>query len=197
MLLRPSGFNAHFTNENTTVEAIIDDLLATLMQRRQLGEERAIALPSVFVLMTELDRVERLRRQADSYGLMDSPGGEKLRRLLVEGPSVGIHLILSFSGVRPMSYVLDERSALGCFRHRIALQMSEDESFTLVRSRRAAQLQVEGPIPVCALYLDMESDNAVRFKPYTTDANPTAQQESVVDQIQHVGRVLAQRRKAQ
>src|SRR5438105_9142365 len=43
-LLRPSGFNAHFTNENATVEAIIDDLLAALMQRRQLGEERAIAL---------------------------------------------------------------------------------------------------------------------------------------------------------
>lgn len=195
-LLRPAGFKAYFTNENASVDAIIDDLLAALMQRRQLGEERAIALPSVFVMMTELDRVEHLRRQADSYGMMDSPGGEKLRRLLVEGPSVGIHLILSFSGVRPMSYVLDERSALGCFRHRIALQMSEDESFTLVRSRRAAQLQVEGPIPVCALYLDMESDNAVRFKPYTTDANPGAQQESVVDQIQRVGRVLAQRREA-
>jgi len=195
-LLRPSGFNAYFTNENATIEAVIDDLLATLMQRRQLGEEHAITLPSVFVMMTELDRVEPLRRQADSYGLMDSPGGEKLRRLLVEGPGVGIHLILSFSGVRPMSYVLDERSALSCFRHRIALQMSEDESFTLVRSRRAAQLQVEGPIPVCALYLDMESDNAVRFKPYTTDANPAAQQESVIDQVQRVGRILAQRRKA-
>jgi DNA segregation ATPase FtsK/SpoIIIE, S-DNA-T family len=196
-LLLPAGFKAHFTNESNTTATIIDELLVNLAHRRQLGEEKATALPSVFVMMTELDRVEQLRRQADSYGMMDSPAGEKLRQLLIEGPNFGIHLILSFSGVRPMTHVLDERNALSIFRHRIALQMSEDESFTLVRSRRAAQLQIEGQTPVCALYLDMENDRSVRFKPYTTDTNPAMQQESVVDQVQRVGRVLAQRRKTQ
>lgn len=196
-LLRPAGFATHFSNDNSSIEAILDRLLASLTQRREISEEQVLTLPSLFVIMTELDRVDSLRRQADSYGLMDSPGGEKLRRLLVEGPAAGIHLILSFSGVRSMTYVLDERNSLTNFRHRIALQMSEDESFTLVRSRRAAQLQIEGPTPVCALYLDMESDNAMRFKPYTIDSNSYIQQESVIDQIQRIGRILAQRGKKQ
>lgn len=196
-LLRPSGFVTLFANENSRIESVIDGLQTNLMQRRQSGEEQAATLPSLFVIMTELDRVDSLRRQADSYGMTDSPGGEKLRRLLVEGPAVGIHLVLSFSGVRPMTYVLDERNSPSNFRHRIALQMSEDESFTLVRSRKAAQLQIEGPTPICALYLDMESDNAVRFKPYSIEANTFTKQESVVDQIQRIGRILAQRGKTQ
>jgi S-DNA-T family DNA segregation ATPase FtsK/SpoIIIE len=195
-VLRPAGFNAYFTSENAPVEGIIDDLLVNLEQRRQLGEKQAIAMPSIFVMMTELDRVEQLRRQADAYGFMDTMAGEKLRRLLVEGPSVGIHMILSFAGVRPMTYVLDEHRGLTNFRHSIALQMSEDESFTLVRSRKAAQLQFEGPTPICALYLDVENDTAVRFKPYSVDTTLSTPQDALIDQVQRVGRVLAQRSKS-
>jgi hypothetical protein len=44
--------------------------------------------------------------------------------------------------------------------------MSEDDSFTLFRSRKAAQLQIEGsPLP-CALYANVETNQTSRFKPY-------------------------------
>ena len=191
-LLRPAGFSTFFTDATNTVDAVLDDLLVELTQRQKLSEDKLIACPSVFAMMTELERIDSLRRKSDTYGLTDSLSGEKLRRLLVEGPTVGIHLLLSFSGVRALTYVMDERSGLINFRHRVALQMSEDESFTLMRGRKAAQLQVEGPIPVCALYLDMESDKTIRFKPYSIDKGTA--QDSIVEQVQRIGKILTQRR---
>ena len=65
-----------------------------------------------------------------------------------------------------MGRVIDDRR-IDAFQTRIALQMSEDESHSLVRSRRASQLQIDGPMPVCALYVDVEADNIVKFKPFS------------------------------
>jgi hypothetical protein len=72
--------------------------------------------------------------------------------------------------------------------------MSEDDSHTLTRSRKAAQLQVEGPTPVCGLYVDIDNDASVRFKPYSSDAAVVAQNESLIDQLRAIGEVLANRR---
>jgi len=136
-----------------------------------------------------------LRRKADAYGgMMDSPLGEILRRLFVEGPPLGMHFILSFAGVRPMANVIDERRGLINFRHRVALQMSEDESHTFVRSRKASQLQLEGPTPICALYVDVENDKSIRFKPYSSDASLVSQNESLIDQLNMIGTFLTDRR---
>jgi S-DNA-T family DNA segregation ATPase FtsK/SpoIIIE len=93
-----------------------------------------------------------------------------------------------------MTYVLDERNSLFHFRHRVALHMSDDESFLFVHSRKAAQLQAEGSPPICALYLDVENDKSVRFKPYSIDKG--MQQDSLIEQIQQVGKLLAQRRES-
>lgn len=193
-MLLPAGFKATFTSDNNAVETLLDELLVTVGQRQQLAEEQLLQYPSIFVVMTELDRVDRLRRIPDAYGLTASPAGEKLRILLSQGPAVGIHLLLSFSGVRSMINVIDERSVLPHFRHRVALQMSEDESYTFVRSRKAAQLQLEGPTPISALYLNLEHEKATRFKPYTTEKGEGEQQSSILEQLPLVGRVLAQRR---
>ena len=79
-----------------------------------------------------------------------------------------------------------ERRGLLNFRHRVALQMSEDESLTFVRSRKAAQLQSEGPSPVAALYLDVENDQTLRFKPYSI--------ESTIDfnkQLEQIGQTIS------
>ena len=92
-----------------------------------------------------------------------------------------------------MVNVIDERGVLPHFRHRVALQMSEDESFTFVRGRKAAQLQLEGTVPINALYLNLEHEKAVRFKPYTTEQAEGVQQSSIIEQMQMVGRILAQR----
>ncbi|MBA3531144.1 MAG: DNA translocase FtsK, partial [Ardenticatenales bacterium] len=189
LVLTPGGYKTAFYRETHEAEAILDNLEAELERRRLLGESQLIQALTLFAVMTELDRVDSVRRRADTYGMSETPLGQKLNRLCVEGPSLGIHLILSFSGVRPLSHVIDERRGLQNFRHRIALQMSEDESLTLVRSRKAAQLQDDGPAPICALYLDVENDKALRFKPYSIESTI-----DFTDQLRQVGESLAQRR---
>lgn len=195
-VLIQTGFATRFSKEAKQVEAVLSDLIAELDRRKALAEEKLVGERSIFVTMTELDGIEALRRKPDAYGsLIASPAGENLRRLYVEGPPLGIHLILSFSGVRPMVNVIDERRGLVNFRHRVALQMSEDDSHTLTRSRKASQLQLDGPTPICALYVDVESDASVRFKPYSSDPAVVAQNESLTDQVRVIGEGLSGRRK--
>jgi S-DNA-T family DNA segregation ATPase FtsK/SpoIIIE len=195
LVLQPAGFAVQFSREAARVENILTALIDELDRRRGLSEEGMANAPSIFVTMTELDGIEAMRRKADAYGGMaDTPLGEKLKRLYLEGSPLGIHLILSFAGVRPMANVIDERRGLVNFRHRVALQMSEDESHTFARSRKASQLQIEGPTPICALYVDLENDRSVRFKPYSSDASTVAQNESLIDQLRMIGNELAERR---
>jgi DNA segregation ATPase FtsK/SpoIIIE, S-DNA-T family len=193
-----AGFAICFAKEAARAESFVNELIAELDRRKSLSEEQAVEAPSFFVVMTELDGVESLRRKPDAYGgLASSPVGESLRRLYVEGPPLGMHVILSFSGVRPMINVIDERRGLVNFRHRVALQMSEDDSHTLTRGRKASQLQLEGPTPICALYLDVENDSSIRFKPYSCEPVAGAQNEGLTDQVQTIGRTLAARRTKQ
>lgn len=194
-VLLPAGFSVRFSKETGKAESHLTALVDEMDRRRVLSDEEIARAPSIFVVMTELDSIETLRRKVDSYGGMaESFLGEKLRRLYLEGPPLGIHLVLSFVGVRPMANVIDERRGLINFRHRVALQMSEDESHTFARNRKASQLQVEGPTPICALYIDLENDKSVRFKPYSSDASMVAQNESLLDQLRVIGIELSERR---
>lgn len=186
-VLRPAGYGVAFERETINATAILDRVLVEMDKRRTMNEDALGHQASVFVVMTDLDRVEELRRRADTYGMSESPLGQKLNRIVVEGPALGVHLLLSFSGVRPMTHVLDERRTLQNFRHRISLQMSEDESLTFVRSRKAAQLQSEGAAPICALYLDIENDRTLRFKPYSIEATI-----AFTDQIKEIGQQILQ-----
>ncbi len=169
-ILQPLQYSCKFTRSSKEVAPQIDRLIAELEHRSELDEDLQIGEPSIFLIMTELERVDEVRRQVDTYGMNDSVLGEKMRRIYIEGPRLGIHTILSFSGFRAMTNTLDERRDLANFRHRIALQMSEDESFNFVRNRMASRLQVDGNRPIVALYLDMENDRQVRFKPYSIAA---------------------------
>jgi S-DNA-T family DNA segregation ATPase FtsK/SpoIIIE len=193
--LTAAGFLARLCKDSSKADVFLNDLIAELARRKSLPEEKLHAEPSLFVAMTELDTVEVLRRPPDAYGYFAaSASGEILRRLCVEGAPLGIHLILSFSGVRPMVNVIDERRALVNFRHRVALQMSEDDSFTLTRGRKASQLQLDGPTPICALGVDIENDSSVRFKPYSVAGSEVAQSDSLLHQIVSIGTELAKRR---
>lgn len=189
-VLVPAGFTASLYRENRDVERVLDDVLKILNDRKAMNESDLIYEPEVFCVFTELDRVDDLRRPAGSYMSSESPLGDKLNRIYQEGPSLGIHSIMSFSNVRPMTHVVDERHGLTHFRHRIALQMSEDESLTLVRSRRAAALQNEGPLPIVGLYMDTDNDSNIRFKPYSIEATINYD-----EQMTRIGQRLAERGK--
>lgn len=165
------GYSVELAKENKDITSFINALNKEFNRRNKMGEAKLTKEPSIFVVMAELDRADDLRRKPDVYGLSDSALGEKLKKLYLEGPSKGIHLVVSFSGVQPMSHVIDPRQGLFSFRHRIGLQMSEDESHTFMRSRKASQLQLDGPKPINALYLDVESDKVTKFKPYSIESS--------------------------
>jgi len=186
--LEPAGFKVEIYRENRDVEKVLDQILQILSHRKAMNESDLQYEPEVFCVFTELDRVDDLRRPAGSYTSSESPLGEKLNRICQEGSSLGIHTIMTFSNVRPMTHVIDERRGLAHFRHRIALQMAEEESLTFVRSRRAATLQSEGQQPIVALYMDTDNDTNIRFKPYSLEATI-----SYDEQMKRVGQRLAQR----
>jgi S-DNA-T family DNA segregation ATPase FtsK/SpoIIIE len=189
LVLRPAGFSSQFTQDGQAGVALLEDLISEVNRRKGLSDSARAEQPSVFALFTELDRVEPLRRAVGRFELTDSAHGVALSRLLIEGPALGIHVVLSFGGVGLMAAVIDPRHGLQAFRHRIALQMSDDDSFTLLRSRGATQLQLaHQPEPIVALYKDEERDRACRFKPYS--ATP----QSLFDtELRAIGNSLSQR----
>ena len=166
-VLTPQGFATQFVRDNKQIEGVLNEINVIITQRREQDESDVIKEPNIYFLLTELESVELMCRKTDSYGGASySAAGELLKNIVNNGPMVGVHVILSFSSVRAMGRVIDDRR-IDAFQTRIALQMSEDESHSLVRSRRASQLQIDGPMPVCALYVDVEADNIVKFKPFS------------------------------
>ena len=194
LALTPAGFKVRYGRDNHDLSAVLTDLLAEIDRRRGLDEAELLRQPTMLVVLSDLDRVDAFRRRIGAYGLSDSERGPDLARLYVEGAQLGIHLLLGFGGVRLLTSVIDERAGLPHFRHRVALQMSEDESFTFVRSRRAAVLQSGGSRPIRALYLDVERDQTTQFKPYSTEAEGVeGDASSMIEQARAIGEVLRKR----
>lgn len=189
-LLRPAGFSVGLARDDQLAQRMLANLIEELDRRRSISESDREALPTMIVMMAEPDRISTFQRTVGPYGPADSSDSALIKRLLHEGSMLGIHLVMSFAGVRSLQSVLDEKQGLSQFRHRVALQMSDDESYLFVRSRKAAQLQLDGHLPICSLYMDMESDQAVRFKPYSI-ANGSG--ETMATQIAAIGSTLAQR----
>lgn len=190
-LLKPKGYHVEFTRNESVAETMLMSIVTEIDRRKALNREQQWLEPDIYVIGAELERITTLRRTMASYGMSTSPLGEQFARLYIEGPPLGIHCILSFEGVAPMASVVDERSGLHHFRHRIATQMSEDASFTIIRTRLASRLQVEGVNPICALYFDVENDQSTRFKPYTTKQQ--LGEESHITQLEQINQQLKQR----
>lgn len=166
-LARAAGYEVDLGREEAQTAQAIDSALAEVNRRRTLGEAARLDEPTILVVLAEPDRSEALRRVADDYGFHDSPAGRQLQILLDLGPSVGVHVIAGFTTVGMAVSVVGDKRLQAAFRHKIAMQMSEDDSFIAVRSPGAAKLQPDGPRPVAALLFDAQSDRAMKFKPYT------------------------------
>lgn len=192
-LITACGFVVDYVNESG-VEGLIDKLCGELDRRNQLNDIEKNQSPSIFVVMTELERIRELRRSPDKFSSMvDTPLGEKLRRLYVDGSFVGIHLILSFSAVTSMQHIIDPKRGLINFRHRIALQMSEEDSHTLLQSRAASRLQQHGSEQIRALYVDTDGNKETIFKPYTHTIDKSNNKQPLIDDIATIGKQLARR----
>jgi S-DNA-T family DNA segregation ATPase FtsK/SpoIIIE len=183
-MLDLAGYKCELVTAVTELGTAIESIHRELKNRQKLPEEQIIDQPSLMVFLNEVDRMDSLRPIKDSLGLpRNSVYGDILMTLVSEGPRFGIHIIISTSSVRGLTSVINERQGLNLFAHRIALQMSDDESFTYTRDRKAAELKKTGDRPISALALDLQGNRSTKFKPYIAERTALHETTGVLDQL--------------
>ena len=118
------------------------------------------------LILVEPDHLDGLRLVADDYGSQPSPLGRQLDEVLDRGPQAGTHVVGCFASMGALRSVLTARHLQGRFDHRIALQMSEDDSFAAIGTAAASRVQADGPRPVAGVLVDQAAHRSVLFKPY-------------------------------
>ncbi|HYI63196.1 MAG TPA: FtsK/SpoIIIE domain-containing protein [Acidimicrobiales bacterium] len=174
--------------------ALVESVAAEVERRRALPEVEVAQLPSLVFVGHDLDRCDALRQVEDAYGSSESELGARLSLVFGKGPPVGVHSLCSFAYVGAVTAVVGTSGLNQAFRHRVALQMSDDESFELLRSSAASKLpsaagEIGARQAVTALYLDRQSNVAMPFKPYTAFAVDGTG--SIVDDVTAVTEQLA------
>jgi S-DNA-T family DNA segregation ATPase FtsK/SpoIIIE len=118
------------------------------------------------VAILDPDRIPPFLRAPDPFRPVQDPCAVALRRLLAEGPLVGVHVVMASASVRQVCQVIDERRELAAFAHRASLQVGEDDSFILFRNRKGALIQDPADPVSMALYFDVDQNHQQPFRPY-------------------------------
>lgn len=167
-IARELGCAAELATSEETFVNLVERAFALVEERAGVAETDRSDLSTVLLVLNEPDLVGPLRRTADDFGYVDSEVGRKLRQVASAGPQLGVHTVISTGSVGALKSALDPRALEIDFRHRIAMQMSEDDSFSLVGNNSASKLQTGGNLlPVSALYYDNQAARGTRFKPYS------------------------------
>lgn len=157
----------------------LEEVKAELERRRSMDEERMLEEPSIYVVFNDAQRLNDIQKPEVGLGSKSRSDANKLLTDLLEhGGEFGIHLITTFDTMRSVNKVFERREIEG-FRHKIALQMSEEDSFSLMKTRRAARLQLSGKTPIYALYLDQMQNRPLVFKPYCYISNDEQSSEEI------------------
>lgn len=173
--------NGIVLRQNAELIAQLGTLRDILRRRIELSEAELQKEKSIYLFLSEPDRINPLHLAPNKHGfLAENANGELLKEIYSRGPAVGIHLIASTAALLSMTQVIPRRNLEQHFKHRIALQMSEDDSFMFVKSRIASQLQPT-PTPVSAYYLDILGGRKSRLKPFVI-TNPK-EAEAEVNQV--------------
>lgn len=167
-LIVPLGIENRYVTKNSELVSALDDLNKELENRKNEDEDLSES-KNIFIFGIDIENFDSLCQVPNKYGtLEDSELGIKLQNIYSSGPPKGIYSIFSFESVMSMFGVVAKKN-IDFFRHRIALQMSEDDSFTFVKRREASRLQIEGKKPISSFYIDMGINKFSVFKPYFLD----------------------------
>jgi DNA segregation ATPase FtsK/SpoIIIE, S-DNA-T family len=195
--LNSLGYDTSFGRQGSDLEEMLHQAEAELQRRSALSEAALADEPSIVLVLAQPDRVVALQRVPDAFGRTESELGSRLRQVLALGSSLGIHVIMAATSLGVLRSVLTDKVIQTEIRHRVVLQMPEDDSFVLVRSAQAARLQSDGPRPIAALAFDSHQQSAVRFKPYCLDSGDDTGTRpdgtDLVDQIVGIARQLGGR----
>ena len=145
------------------VEGAMATLYAELQKRLSDGASDS---PTVFLCINALHRFRDMRRNEDDYGF--STGDEEkqktpaqvLAELLKEGPTLGMHVIVSTDTLSNLNRAFD-RQSLREFDMRVLLQMGANDSTNLIDMPDASKLGMHR-----ALLYSEETGTIEPFRPY-------------------------------
>ncbi|MCJ8273403.1 MAG: hypothetical protein MJK04_28880, partial [Psychrosphaera sp.] len=138
------GASVTLTSNRKEATGILQTLFDEVESRLEMDEEAVVQQKSIYLLLNEPQRLNELQMETSKHGQKaHSASGKHLSLILQKGPELGIHVIMNIPTGRDLQQLLP-KSDVEHFRHRIGLQMTEDESFGLLRSRAAANLQKHG-----------------------------------------------------
>jgi len=135
------------------------------MDRRSDDAAGGTDCGSVFLIINGLQRFKKLRFEEDFGFSMDdgeSPAnpGAQLDRIIQEGASLGIHLIVVCDTFNNVNRFLS-RKALSEFEMRVLFQMSANDSASLIDTPKASQLGLNR-----ALFYNEQEGYLETFRPY-------------------------------
>jgi S-DNA-T family DNA segregation ATPase FtsK/SpoIIIE len=145
----------------------VEGAMATMhaeLQRRMKGS--AVNAPDQFLIINAMHRYRDLRRNEDDYGFsMNDEEKAKtpaqvLAELLKEGPTLGMHTIITTDTLANLNRALD-RQSIREFDMRVLLQMGGNDSTNLIDMPDASKLGMHR-----ALLYSEETGTIEPFRPY-------------------------------
>lgn len=171
-LLGRRGHTVRTYRSASDAVALLDAAVAELDRRAVLDPIALSELGPYLFVIVGADRVPALRRVEGRYEMGPSEGGQKLERLLKEGPFVGVHGVVGFTSRAVWSQVMPEKGRR-LFVHRFVQQVSEDDSRLLLDSTFGFKVMPPGVGgPQRAGYANRDSGAETVFLPYTTAGRP-------------------------
>jgi len=141
----------------------IHEVALELARREQDTEEFG---PPVFLIVYDLSRFRDLRKREDDYGFSryddESPPdpGREFRKIIREGPALGIHVLLWADSYTSAARTLD-RQAMDDIDLRVLFRMNAADSSSLIDSPAASQLGIWR-----AIFDDRGEGLSQKFRPY-------------------------------
>ena len=128
------------------------------------GGESPAGGVTTYVLVNGIQRYKKLRNEDEfSFSTDDASGPNPaalFNRLITEGPSAGIHLIVACDSFNNVNRFLS-RKAVSEFEMRVLFQMSANDSSSLIDSPKASTLGLHR-----ALYYNEQQGYLETFRPY-------------------------------
>jgi DNA segregation ATPase FtsK/SpoIIIE, S-DNA-T family len=143
------------------VPIAIEEIVGKVTGR--LANDEARKWPSHYLVIFSLQMARDLHRKEGYYGPADQSItlAEQLTKIVSEGPAVGVHTLLSCDTYSNLLRVFDRRT-INEFGLRVVLQMSPDDSRSLIDSETANKLGVNRAL----LYDEDRSGKVEKFRPY-------------------------------
>ena len=170
--LSMAGYQTKLARGQSDLGRLVREAIAELDHRIGLDDAAREREPTLIVALNEPDRAVALQRIPDEYGMVDSPLSLGLRRLLIQGPRLGIHVLFSTPSVPLLHSIVADRAVQQLIRARVALHMADDDSYAFIRSARATELLGRNGQSNRAVAFDALNSTSSLFVAYSLSGTP-------------------------